>query len=135
MINNVNRIGNFTSSEIYKLFESKQVRETYIRERQIERRLQRPISLKSFSRAMAWGEIVEQYVFRFKVDTKYELCSDITTVHPEFKFWAGSPDLKTIDSVADIKCFEPKNFANYADVIMSNDIIKFRDEFPKEYWQ
>lgn len=135
MINNTNRIGKFTSSEIFKLFESNKVRNEYLREKQIERRLQRPIKLKSFSRSMAWGEIVEQYVFRFKVGTQYELCSDITTIHPEYNFWAGSPDLKTIDSVADIKCFEPKNFANYADVILSKDIEKFRKEFPKEYWQ
>lgn len=135
MNNNQYRLGNFTSSNNYKLFESKKVRETYINEKRIERKIQRSINVWEAGKSAAWGEIIESYVFQKKLDTSYKLISEITRVHPELPFWSGSPDLETIDSVADIKCYEPKSFCQYADVLMSNDLNIFKEEFPKEYWQ
>ena len=136
MISNELRNGNFTSSQIYRLMGAKKPCETYIRSKQIEKRIGRSTDMAAYSKSMAWGELVEKRVFDL-IENDYELCSQETLQHPEIKGWSGSPDCinKKLDIDADIKCYEPLNFANYADVLLQKNIEIFKDEFPKEYWQ
>jgi len=57
-------------------------------------------------------------------------------LHPTIKGWSGSKDLIVPGlKVSDIKCYEPKNFALYTDVILKKNIELIKLEFPKEYWQ
>ena len=136
MISQELRVGKFTSSQIYKIMGSPKVEATYRRSKEIEQRLGRSTEMKTYSKSMAWGELVEKRVFDL-LDLNYELCSSTTIVHPLYNNWSGSPDCinKVKNCVSDIKCYEPLNFANYADVLMAQDIQNFKYEFPKEYWQ
>jgi len=70
MIENIERIGSFTSSQIYKLCAMPKSGDgfgkpgiTYIQEKRIEKRMGRSISVDSYSRSMAWGLFMEMYVF------------------------------------------------------------------------
>jgi len=136
------RIGSFTSSEIYKLIKTGTKGKefsapglTYIQEKQIELRLQRSITTDSHSNAMAWGTFMEQYVFSL-IGIEYKITSNVTDVHPTIKGWSGSKDLiQEGVKISDIKCYQPKNFALYADALASKDLERIKAEFPKEYWQ
>jgi len=132
---NKERIGAFTSSNIYKLLGSKRVRETYILEKQIEKRMGRSISVEAYSRAMAWGTFMEMFVFD-KIGLEYKITSNDTDVHPQISGWSGSKDLIVPGvKISDIKCYQPKNFALYTDAILTKNISVLRDNFPKEYYQ
>jgi hypothetical protein len=142
MINNISRIGNFTSSEIYKLMTVDAKKTgfgkpalTYILEKNIERRMGRSICIEAYSRAMAWGKLLERRVFEF-LEFGYELCSEITVVHPTIDYWSGSADvIMPKIKVGDIKCYQPKNFALLYEVLERQDLEAFRAEFSQEYWQ
>jgi hypothetical protein len=142
MNENINRIGNFTSSEIYKLMttgrDGKSIGApglTYIEEKRIERKLGRSISMDVNNRSMLWGKFMEKRVFDL-LPFGYVLCSTNTTLHTSIKEWAGTPDLIFPGKkISDIKCFEPKNFAQFADVLAEKDHELFKSEYPKEYWQ
>lgn len=132
---NKERIGSFTSSNIYRLLGSKKVRETYIQEKQIEKRMGRSIQVESYSQAMAWGSFMEMFVFD-KIGLEYKITSNDTDVHPLIKGWSGSKDLIVPGiKVSDIKCYQPKNFALYTDALLTENIDFIRSNFPKEYWQ
>lgn len=142
MIENVNRIGNFTSSEVHKLMKDGKTKGTigapgltYIEEKNIERKLGRSVETESYSKDMAWGSFLEKRVFEM-LEYGYELQSDKTDMHPTILYWAGSTDLIMPGiKIADIKCFQPKNFAKYSDALLSKDVEVLKEEFPKEYWQ
>ena len=164
MVENVERIGNFTSSEIHKLIplgnrpmtedeleaykkENPKGRKknidagfsqaglTYIQDKQIELRLGRSINIEKVARAMTWGHFLEGRVFSL-LGIEYDILSKETDVHPTIAHWSGSPDLKIHGKlIGDIKCFEPKNFALYTDMLLLQDPQEFKDQFPKEYWQ
>lgn len=157
---NKERVGNFTSSNIYKLIkigsrpmtddELKAHKEanpksrkrnidagfsdaglTYIDDKRIESRLQRSIEIESYSRSMAWGNFMEMYVFS-QIGMEYEITSADTDLHPEIKGWSGSKDLIVEGvKISDIKCYEPKNFAKYTDALYSKDVNRIRAEFPE----
>lgn len=139
---NKERIGSFTSSEIWKLTKSgkgdKMFGEkalTYIQEKQIELRLKRSISVDAHSQAMAWGKFMENWVFHL-MGMEYEITSDKTDVHPTIKGWSGSKDLSVKGvKISEIKCYQPKKFALYTDAIVAKDIDKMRKDFAQEYWQ
>ena len=68
---NKNRAGNFTSSDIHKLtstgrgihgFGAPAI--TYIEEKNIERRMGVSIKQEAYSRPMAWGHLMEAWVFK-----------------------------------------------------------------------
>ena len=61
-MNSENRHGRFTSSNIHKLFGSKRVRETYIQEKQIEKRMGAVLSTGGQSQSMRWGHFMEMIV-------------------------------------------------------------------------
>lgn len=142
MISNTIRVGNFTSSNIHKLTTNDKKNTgfgapalTYISEKNIERKLLRSIEGEAYSKEMAWGLFLEQRVLDL-LGMEYELTSNQTDKHPEHDFWVGSKDLIVRSlKVADIKCYQLKNFALYTDCLLQKDPEKLKSEFPKEYWQ
>lgn len=141
MNNNKKRISNFTSSEIWKLmkfakngFDFGAPALTYIHEKAIAYKLGRSVNLDGGSRATSWGKFVEGIVFD-KLGLEYSIVSQDTILHPTLPHWSGSPDLLTIDSVADIKCYYPKNFADYADCLKLQNVEAMKKDFEAEYWQ
>jgi len=114
MINNKNRVGNFTSSEIARLMANgKKPGEpgkpfyTYIQECNWERKLGKSIDSDSNARPLSWGKLCEKYVFQKILGTEYKMCAQDTIVHPIIDCWAGSPDGEKFDegkTVTDQKC-------------------------------
>lgn len=146
MINNTERNGNFTSSKAGVLmspgkkkgeFSAKAL--TYIEQRKKERKLGRSLSLNKQNRATLWGHCLEGYVLQKLNETDdfngYELTANDSVIHPKYSFWAGSPDLRHRAKVGDIKCYEPENFVNIVDAMLTGDIQVFKKECPDEYWQ
>jgi len=70
MLENKDRIGNFTSSEIYNLCAGDDVSKpnkpfyTYIEEKIIEKKIHRSISTGASSKLIVWGKLLENYVFQ-----------------------------------------------------------------------
>ncbi len=147
------RIGNFTSSEIYKLIsEGKQPGTfgkpalTYINECNKERKLKRPLENESNARPLTWGKALESICFAI-LGTEYELCSQESISHPTINFWAGSPEGNKFDdgkTVYDIKC--PMTLSSFCDLVGplyenfsgSEAIILIRNNHKdgeKYYWQ
>ena len=141
-MNNPQRRGRFTSSQIYKLipegnyqgFQKPAI--NYIDEKIIERRMGRTLDTGGYSQSAAWGLFMEQVLFQ-RLPVDYEISSNETKVHPEHKLiWAGSTDLKIKDLlIADQKSYQPKKFAQYTDCILKEDLKLFKESFPQEYWQ
>lgn len=143
-MNNQNRRGRFTSSQIHKLipegsfhgFQKPAI--TYIQEKQIERRMNRCLDVGGYSQALAWGLFMEMVIFNL-LGMEYKISSKETQLHPDkylAKFWAGSCDLEVPDvKIAEIKCYQPKNFALYADCLLKQDIEALKKDFKQEYWQ
>ena len=142
MIENKERIANFTSSQIWKLMSNGKAAgtigspgQTYIKEKRLEMKLGRSVSVEAYSKEMAWGTLIEQRAFDM-LPFGYELTSQSTTLHPSISNWAGSKDVIVPGKkIGDIKCYYPKNFAMFADVLMQKDVALFREEFCEEYWQ
>lgn len=139
------RYGRFTSSEIFKLMKNGKAKGsfgapalTYIAEKKMERRLGRPLDIQQPSRPMSWGSLLEGYVFD-KLGLEYRLCSKETIVHPDYDFWAGSPDAEKDDTIVDVKCpFTLKAFCELVDPMKSGSIEAIRAEHEhgdKYYYQ
>lgn len=75
---------------------------SYIEECNMERNLGRCLENEINARPLTWGTLVEGRVFDL-LGLEYQLVSKETIVHPEFDYWAGSPDAKAEDTVGDIK--------------------------------
>lgn len=104
------RIGNFTSSEIFRLMKPGKAKgsysvdaQTYIDECNRERRLGRSIEVQTDARPLSWGKCVEKRAFNV-LGLEYTLCSNVTIQHPTIQYWVGSPDATTKVAVADLKC-------------------------------
>lgn len=144
MINLEERIGNFTSSQVYRLKGSASVVKTYVEEKKAERALMRSADLGSYSQSMTYGKIMEAYLYSqekyFPMASGWELCNKTTLIHPKIKSLAGSPDALEKITAGEIKCFYPKEYFKLA-----NDMLKvvsgkmtlqeFKEEHPKVYWQ
>lgn len=135
------RIGNFTSSEIWRLMSNDRSGKNpgkpffeYIQEKKYERKLKRCITNDAYSRDMAWGKFLEKRVFDM-LGIEYSIISEETTVHPKFECWSGSSDLLAEAKVGDIKCYGLKNFAAYYEALELRSIEVLKTEFKKEYWQ
>jgi hypothetical protein len=143
IIANPERVGRFTSSEIYRLCSNGRKKDepgapfySYIEEKRSERKLGRSLDLGGAGKSAAWGEIMEMYVFEILIPIKWKHHGKTTKIHPINDSWAGSIDLvEQSICVGDLKCYQPKNFVSYADILMSGDIELFKAEHPKEYWQ
>jgi hypothetical protein len=157
MIQNANRIGNFTSSEIAALMTNGKAAGsfgkpafTYIAECNMERRLGRSVSEECTARPLTWGKLNEGRVFDL-LGTEYKLCSQETLMHPTIPNWAGSPDAEKFDegkTVIDIKCpITLKSFCLLMDPVLNEKgevvyeaktIEAIRENHPqgdKYYWQ
>jgi hypothetical protein len=136
MRHNELRVGRFTSSEIYRLCGTDKVRATYIRKKQLERRLQKSLDTGAYSKAMAWGKFMEIVLFDY-LEIDYEMKSKETFAHYRHgDIWSGSVDLVIPKvKIGEIKSFQYENFAEYTDCLMLQDIECLKTNFPKEYWQ
>lgn len=112
---------------------------SYITKKANETRMGKSFDVGAYSQSLAWGEIMEMFVFS-ELGLEYKPVSKGTVEHPEIKGWAGTCDAEKYRNgekyaVAEIKCYWPENFANYVNVLLKKDVALLRDEFPKEYWQ
>jgi len=136
------RHGTFSSSAIWKLTtKGKKAGEfgkpalTYIEETVMEMLLGRQLGNESNAKETTWGTFVEQRCFDL-LGAEYSLVSQERLVHETIKYWTGAPDLVTKDSVCDIKCpYTLKSFCTMADIIMSENVDTFKEEYPEYYWQ
>ena len=167
IVDNKERVGRFTSSKIHLLIPQGKVKMTkeelevfkefnpksrvttkpggfitsgltYIKEKQLEKRMGASLDTNSYSQSTAWGLACETVIFSH-LGLNYKMQSQETFLHPNedlSKYWGGSVDLTVPDvKVAEIKCYQRKNFGFYADCLMQKDIELFRSEFAQEYWQ
>lgn len=135
MINNTNRIGYFTSSNIYKLVGTPKPRATYIQEKKFERKLGRSLNKDESARPLNWGKLVEGIVFNI-IGPEYSLTSQDTIKHPTIENWSGSPDGLKNGVVMDIKCpYTMKSFCELAEICENKDLETFKKEYPEYYWQ
>jgi len=142
------RLGNFTSSEIFRLMAEGKKAGTfgvpalsYIDECNMERRLGRALENDQFARATQWGKICETHVFSL-LGLEYAAISKEPIQHPDFSCWAGTPDTRYTDSarvVGDIKCpFTLKSFCKLVDAWTEGGIEAVREvhsDGEKFYWQ
>lgn len=142
---NTERIGNFTSSEIYSLMANGKAANslgkpalTYIDECNMERRLNRSITDDVSARPLTWGKLNEWTAFS-KLGIEYSLTSQETDSHPEIDCWKGSKDGIKEDegkTVIDIKCpFTLKSFCTMADCSTIDDVRDNHKDGEKYYWQ
>lgn len=142
---NKNRIGNFTSSEIYNLLTlAKNGKDlgkaalTYIEECNFERKLGRSLSSEINARPLIWGKLCEKRVFDC-LGLEYTECSTETIVHPEIPYWAGSADgIKHVEkrTCIDVKCpITLKSFCQFADALSMLDVRTNHKDGEKYYWQ
>jgi hypothetical protein len=78
----------------------------YINQCNMERRLGRSLDSDIDTKPVNWGNFVELLLFSL-LDEDYTYNSQDTLVHPEIKYWAGTPDgfKKTkVKTVVDAKC-------------------------------
>ena len=148
-MNNVNRNGNFTSSEIGKLMKLDRKGEgfgapalTYIEEKRMERDFDLSLNGDASGRPAVWGQFVEKRVFDL-LGIRYKECSQETIKHPTIEYWSGSPDGEltedSIQVVCDIKCpFTRKSFHVLATGCVKGSIQFIRDNHDSGdlyYWQ
>jgi len=138
---NSNRVGAFTSSEIWKLTTSDKSGSgfgapglKYIKQKYYERRLNRSINVERDSRETSWGHLVEQYLFQ-QLSLEYRYESDKTYTHPLYPYWRGTPDFHTADTVGDGKCpFTLESFCDQVEACMLG-VEAFKKLKPEYYWQ
>ena len=142
MIANKNRIGRFTSSNIWKLMINGRGEEglgapaiTYIEEKRAERCLGRSIDLGAHSQPLTWGKVMEVIGFEEEMGLDYSLCSSETILHPKYNFWSGSPDAKTSNKAVEMKCFYPKAFYELSRDLMLENLDVIKANHKEIYWQ
>lgn len=150
IINNFERVGNFTSSEIGNLTKQGKAKGTfgapaltYIEETNMERRLGRSLTDESRARPLSWGKLLEAIAFD-RLGLEYSLSSQESIVHPTIPYWSGSPDGTKPDTVIDIKC--PLTLKSFCQLVQplydgmpgNQAIAAIRDNHKdgdKYYWQ
>lgn len=138
------RFGNFSSSEIWKLTKKGRGADvyfgapalTYIEEKQIERRLGRPLSTDHNAKPTNWGKLVEPIAFEH-LGIEHQLVSRKRYFHPTIEGWCGMPDTVTKDLAGDIKSpYTLKSFCQMADAMAKADPIEaIKALKPEHYWQ
>lgn len=153
MIENIARIGNFTSSEIVALVSTAKDGKsfgkpalTYIDECNMERRLGRSLDSEQSAKPLTWGKVLEKRVFEL-LGTQYKESTQETLLHPLYDCWAGSPDGLKFDegqTVYDIKSpITLKSFCQLVDPLYNgltgvdamNTIRENHKDGEKYYWQ
>lgn len=139
----MSRIANFTSSQVYLLMTKGRGNWTldnvgapyksYIKEKVREHRTGRPISGDNNSRACAWGNFMEGWLFENKLGLDYKLVSKDRYYHDSLP-WSGMPDLFTDSFVGDIK--NPWTINSFCDLVDSFESVEtFKANHPNYYWQ
>ena len=154
IIHNINRIGNFTSSEIYRLMSNGKKPGTlgasalsYIQEKKFEVQLGRRLGADNDARATSWGNLLESRAFDL-LGMEYTLASQETLVHPIIQHWSGSPDGWKIKDghkcVIDIKCPATLNsfcqmvqplYDGLTGTMLMNELRDSHKDMEKYYWQ
>ncbi len=146
IIENKDRIGHWTSSEIVALTTNgKKEGEfgkpfyTYVQEKKFERKLKRALDNESSARPLTWGKLCEQYVFEHVLPLKYEWLGDKTFLNPNAGYHAGSPDaLKRQNPliVSDVKSpMTLKSFCIFSECKTIDEVRKNHPDGEKYYWQ
>lgn len=123
--------GNFSSSDIVRLTGTKKVRETYIKEKNLERKLGRVLKSDFSSKDTSWGHLIEYWVLRKKLGIEYSLNSLETIGHPSVIGWVGSPDAmkhNTKKRVCDVKGLALKAFCEMVDAFEKGGIDEVRNQ-------
>lgn len=140
----MSRVGNFSSSEIYKLMSKGRGAwsienvgasfKTYVKEKRWERKLRRSLKGEINAKATSWGTLVEEQCFNV-LDLKYSLVSKDRFRHDELSdYWTGMPDLLTDDLVGDIK--SPYTLNGFMELVDCMDSVEnFKATKPQYYWQ
>lgn len=132
------RVGNFTSSEIHRLMATAKKAETYIAEKNYERKLGRSIKAEADARPLTWGTLCERRVLETLLDTKYRPLGTDTVQHPNIDYWCGSPDGEKFED-NDVKvCPElksPYTLKSFCELVEIDTPEKFKAENPEYYWQ
>jgi hypothetical protein len=111
---------------------------TYIEECNIEREMEISITSEVTARPLSWGLLLEKRVHDL-LGTSYEYLSDVTKVHPNYNYWAGSLDFfkhSENKTVVDVKC--PITRKSFYQLVKDNDINLMRERHKdgdKYYWQ
>ena len=142
ILKNELRVGNFTSSECYKLMTNGKEKGTmgkpaleYIVEKNMERRLKLPLGSSGELPALSWGHLMERYVFE-ELGIKYKLTSSDTIQHPSIPYWVGSPDGSRDEAVMDLKNpYTRKSFCELVDAETMEGIRNNHKDGDKFYWQ
>mgnify|MGYP001572601631 CR=1 FL=1 len=116
IVNNLDRVGNFTSSTIVALTTLNRDKswpgekaQTYISEKMMERRLGRSLSVDVDARATVWGKFLEPVVFEMLPE--YTPLGQTTFTHTKYPKWKGSPDGLKPETIGEAKCpVTPKSF-------------------------
>jgi len=88
---------------------------TYIAETNMERRLGCRIDEESKAKPLIWGKHLEWFAHN-KSGLDHRLISDQTIIHPDYDFWAGSPDTEALNTTGDYKCpMTRKSFCQLVD--------------------
>lgn len=150
---NIERVGNFSSSEIVDLTTEGRAKGTfgkpalnYIKKKNRERRLGRSISNDAEARATTWGTFMEE-MLKVMIGEYYHFCGQTTLVHPTISNWVGSPDAMkkcALKTVGEVKCpFTMNSFCELVDPIYEglqgieamNAIMDSHKDGEKFYWQ
>jgi len=147
MISIEQRIGRFTSSEIFKLMTKDKSGKnfgapalTYIEEKRAERCLGRSLDTGAYSQDMCWGKVMETWAFENDMGIEYSLCSKTTLTHPKYAFWSGSPDFTKLNTAGEMKCYQPKKYYSLSKALLELNegiisVDEFKVLFPDIYWQ
>lgn len=141
----MSRVGNFSSSQIYRLMSKGRGNwspenvgapfNSYVREKQWERRLGRPLNGPIQGRPAIWGSFVEKFVY--DQQSGVVIVSKDRWAHPEIEGWTGSPDyFRPMERiVGDIKCpWTLTSFCEMVDLI-EGGVEEFKAKKPEYYWQ
>jgi hypothetical protein len=98
ILNNTNRLGNFTSSNIHKLMSLNKAKTdfgapaiTYIHEKNLERKLGIALNTETNAKETSWGLMMEDRIFDM-LGLEYTKTSTETDIHPNIPYWSGSKD-------------------------------------------
>lgn len=140
----MSRVGNFSSSQIYRLMSKGRGNwsikntgasfESYVKEKAWEIQLGRSLTKDVTARPITWGQLVEQQAFNV-LDLKYSLVSKERFQHKKYPdYWTGMPDVLTNEIVGDIKCpYTLESFCGLVESLESAE--KLKEYSPMYYWQ
>ena len=146
LLENKERIGAFTSSEIYKLMSVAKDGKSfgkpaieYIKDKRYEKLLGRSLNNESNAKSLSWGKFIESRVFNL-LGTEYKMCSTDTIVNPDISYHAGSPDCEKFEEntkvVCDIKCpITLKSFCELVDCKTTDELIENHKAGSQYVWQ